>query len=80
MKCWKAKNQFMCTAPEMTENLYNDRRTKLRLRYLEGKVNGADLSTVDDIFEMRSIAECSSKITSAFLCIGTFLQKNYMTM
>jgi hypothetical protein len=29
---------------------------------LEGKVNGADLSTVNDIFEMRSIAECSSKV------------------
>jgi hypothetical protein len=29
---------------------------------LEGKVNGADLSTVNDISEMRSIAKCSSKV------------------
>jgi hypothetical protein len=62
MKCWKAKNQFMCTAPGMTENPYNDRQTKRTLRRLEGKVNGADLSTVNDIFKMRSIAECSRKV------------------
>jgi hypothetical protein len=72
----------MCMAPGMTENPYNDRQTKHRLRCLEGKVNGADLSTVNDIFEMRSIAECSSKVklTYAFLCIGTFLQENYQTI
>ena len=29
---------------------------------VEGKVNGADLSTVNDISEMRSTAECSSKV------------------
>jgi hypothetical protein len=63
MQWWKAKkNQFMCTTPGMTENPYNDRQTKRRLRCLEGKVNGAGLSTVNDISEMRSIAKCSSKV------------------
>jgi hypothetical protein len=58
----EGKNQFMCTAPGMTENPYNDRQTKRRLRCLEGKVNGGNPSTANDIFEIRSIAECSSKV------------------
>jgi hypothetical protein len=40
-------------APEIAEDPYNDRQTKLRLQRLEEQGNGADLSTVHDIIDKR---------------------------
>jgi hypothetical protein len=44
---------------------------------LEGKANGADLSTGNDIFEMRSIVECSSKVKlhMPFFAVALFCKK-----